>query len=202
VGNIIVQSAGYLPGYYIGLFLPDLIGRVRQQFWGSLLVSILYAIWAGVSSLSNASTGALMTLFTLSQLVLNSGPNQATFLLPVEVFPTRVRGTAHGLAAASGKCGAVLTAFAFGTVTERIGMSGVLGLFSGIMVLCAILTCWIPETKNVTIEDVENEVLYGGKRANAVDYAAVENGKSVESDENEGVMKMAEQPKVEDKEFS
>ena len=65
-----------------------------------------------------------MAIFTISQFVLNVGPNCTTFLLPVEVFPTRVRATAHGIAAASGKAGAVLTAFAFGSVKERIGMEG------------------------------------------------------------------------------
>ncbi|KAJ5487395.1 hypothetical protein N7530_001695 [Penicillium desertorum] len=27
VGNIIIQAAGYLPGFYVGIFLPDRIGR-------------------------------------------------------------------------------------------------------------------------------------------------------------------------------
>jgi MFS family permease len=152
---------GYLPGYWIGIFLPDLIGRKRQQFYGSLIVCALYAIWAGVTN--HTSTGGLMVLFTLSQLALNSGPNATTFLLPVELFPTRVRATAHGIAAASGKCGALLTAFAFGTITEKIGLPGVLGLFSAIMFLCALLTLMIPETKGKTLDDIEREVLYGEK---------------------------------------
>lgn len=106
-----------------------------------------------------------MAVFTLSQLVLNSGPNCTTFLYPVEVFPTRVRGTAHGLAAASGKVGALLTSFAFGTAVDTIGLKGVLGLFSGIMALAALITLWIPETKGLSIDDIENEALYGGPRA-------------------------------------
>ena len=122
VGNIIVVLAGYLPAFYVGIFLPDLMGRVSQQFIFSALAAVLYAIWAGVTDIM--STGGLMALFTLSQFVLNVGPNCTTFLLPVEVFPTRVRATAHGIAAASGKAGAVLTAFAFGSVKERIGISG------------------------------------------------------------------------------
>lgn len=122
VGNIIVCCAGYLPGYYLGIFLPDLIGRKRQQFILSALVAVLYAIWAGVTGI--VSTAGLMAIFTISQFVLNAGPNTTTFLLPVEVFPTRVRGTAHGIAAATGKAGAVFTAFAFGTITDRIGISG------------------------------------------------------------------------------
>ncbi|KAL2811865.1 major facilitator superfamily domain-containing protein [Aspergillus granulosus] len=162
VGNIIVQSAGYLPGFFIGIPLPDRIGRVRQQFSASALVSILYPIWAGIMSPSvNASKAGLMTMFTLCQLVICAGPNVTTFLIPSEVFPTRVRGTAHGISAAVGKAGAVLTAFAFGTVTERIGLPGVLGLFSGLMALTAGATLLIPETKGCGVEDIENGVQYG-----------------------------------------
>jgi PHS family inorganic phosphate transporter-like MFS transporter len=102
-----------------------------------------------------------MTLFTLSQFFLNVGPNATTFLLPVEVFPTRVRGTAHGIAAASGKAGAVVTAFAFGTIADKIGVKGVLGLFSGVMALCSAVTLLIPEPKGKTIEEIESGVLYG-----------------------------------------
>ena len=107
-----------------------------------------------------ASTGALMTLFTLSQFAICTGPNCTTFLIPVEVFPTRVRGTAHGIAAATGKAGAVLTAFAFGTITDKLGLDGALGLFSGIMTLCALLTLWIPETKGMSIQDIEDDAHY------------------------------------------
>ncbi|KAK5167159.1 uncharacterized protein LTR77_007889 [Saxophila tyrrhenica] len=159
IGNIIVAAAGYLPGFYIGIFLPDVVGRVSQQAICSALVTLLYAIWAGVTN--HTSTAGLMILFTLSQLVLNSGPNCTTFLLPVEVFPTRVRGCAHGIAAASGKAGAVLTAFAFGTVAEKIGINGVLGLFSGIMALCTLVTLLIPEPRGKTLDEIERGALYG-----------------------------------------
>ncbi|KAI1432949.1 inorganic phosphate transporter [Xylaria sp. CBS 124048] len=159
VGNIIATMAGSLPGVYIGVFLPDLIGRRNLQFYSALTSSVLYAIWAGVQT--TASTGGLMTLFALSQLVLGAGPNITTFLLPVELYPTRVRGTAHGISAASGKCGAVLTAFAFGTAADKIGVRGVIGLFSGVMALVALITLLIPEPKGRTLEDIENDVMYG-----------------------------------------
>jgi PHS family inorganic phosphate transporter-like MFS transporter len=136
-------------------------------------MAIIYAIWAGVLK-AGVSTAGLLTIFTISQLVLNATTNVTTFLLPVEVFPTRVRGTAHGIAAASGKCGAVLTAFTFGTVNQKIGLPGVLGLFSGIMVLCALCTLLIPETKGVSIEDVEGDVLYGGHPKSSADSSSTE----------------------------
>lgn len=175
--NIIVASAGYLPGFYIGIFLPDVFGRVRVQATCSALVTVLYAIWAGVTN--HTSTAGLMTLFTLSQLVLNSGPNCTTFLLPVEVFPTRVRGCAHGIAAASGKAGAVLTAFAFGTVADRIGISGVLGMFSGIMALTTAVTLLIPEPRGKSLDEIEQGVLYGVPVANS--DASVSSGEIISS---------------------
>lgn len=135
------------------------MGRVRLQFCGSLLVALIYAIWAGI--IKHTNTAGLTVIFAISQFVLNSTVNVTTFLLPVEVFPTRVRGTAHGIAAASGKAGAILTAFTFGTVNQKIGIQGTLGIFSGVMVLAAFCTLLIPETTGKTIEEIETGVLYG-----------------------------------------
>lgn len=159
----LTKVQGFLPGYYLAMFLPDLMGRVRQQIICSLAVAILYAIWAGVTN--HTSAGGLLTLFTFSQFFLCIGPSATTFLIPVEVFPTRVRATAHGMSAASGKAGAILAAFTFGTVTDKIGLKGVLGLFSGIMALVALLTLLIPETKGRTLEEIESGMLYGGSMA-------------------------------------
>ncbi|XHF99944.1 hypothetical protein AWENTII_003424 [Aspergillus wentii] len=178
VGNIIVQAAvstllqhlfylityhaqGYLPGFYAGIILPDRMGRVRQQFYTCIIACILYAIWAGISSPTvHTSTAGLMIIFTISQFTLTVGPNCTTFLIPAEVFPTRVRGTAHGISAAAGKCGAILTAFAFGTVEDAIGLNGVLGLFSGVMFLTALVTLLIPETRGKSLEAIESDMLY------------------------------------------
>ncbi|TKA21998.1 hypothetical protein B0A50_08496 [Salinomyces thailandicus] len=148
VGNIIVSCAGYLPGYYVAIFLPDRIGRVWQQFGGSALVAILYAIWAGVTN--HTSTGGLMTLFTLSQFFLNLGPNATTFLIPVEVFPTRVRGSAHGIAAAS------VEFWDYPQALWRFLLESLL----------------IPETKGKTIDEIEHGILYGEAASGLYDSAS------------------------------
>jgi PHS family inorganic phosphate transporter-like MFS transporter len=71
VGNIIIQAAGYLPGFYVGIFLPDRIGRVPQQFWTCIMVCILYAIWAGISTQSvHTPTVGLMLIFVLWDKVI------------------------------------------------------------------------------------------------------------------------------------
>lgn len=45
----------------------------------------------------------------------------ATFVAPVDAFPAALRGTFHGLSAASGKAGAVLGAFLFPLVVRASG---------------------------------------------------------------------------------
>lgn len=105
-----------------------------------------------------------MVIFAISQFLLTVGPNCTTFLIPAEVFPTRVRGTAHGISAAAGKCGAILTAFAFGTVEDAISLQGVLGLFSGTMLLAGLVTLMIPEAKGQTLEGIEKDELYAPRR--------------------------------------
>ncbi len=79
---------GQLPGAWLAIFLPDLIGRRNQQFYFSLASALFYGVWAGVAK--TASSGDLIALFTLSSFAMNAGPAATTFLLPVEVFPTRV----------------------------------------------------------------------------------------------------------------
>lgn len=133
-----------------------MLGRVRQQFYSCAVVSIIYAIWAGLSTQSaHTSAAGLMALFALSQSMICLGSNCTTFLLSAEVFPTRVRASAHGISAAVGESGAVLTAFAFGTVTKAIGLPGVLGLFSVTMAIATVLTLLIPETGGKSLADIE-----------------------------------------------
>jgi PHS family inorganic phosphate transporter-like MFS transporter len=92
---------------------------------------------------------------------------QATTPLPgssrLKSSPPECVATAHGISAACGKCGAVLTAFAFGAVTNKIGLKGVLGFFSGIMALVAVLTLLIPKTRGASVDDIEIETLFIGK---------------------------------------
>ena len=59
--------------------------------------------------------------FMLFNFMTNLGPNAQTYLLAGEVFPTAIRGTGAGFAAAFGKVGAVPTAFLFPILLAGIG---------------------------------------------------------------------------------
>jgi MFS transporter, PHS family, inorganic phosphate transporter len=52
---------------------------------------------------------AFFVLYCLASFFANFGPNVTTFIIPGEIFPTRYRSTAHGITAASGKLGAIIS---------------------------------------------------------------------------------------------
>merc|ERR1719191_397211 len=68
----------------------------------------------------------LVVCFGLTFLFSNFGPNTTTFVIPVEIYPTVVRATCHGLSAAAGKVGAVIGTVAFSPMENAWGVSMVL----------------------------------------------------------------------------
>lgn len=61
-------------------------------------------------------------------LFFNFGPNATTLIEAGEVFPSRVRGFGHGISAATGRCGAILSGVPFDYLSDesRLGMASVL----------------------------------------------------------------------------
>jgi hypothetical protein len=107
------------------------------------------AMAAGLVTLSFSTTlteGSVKSLvlvfagFILFNICMNAGPNSTTFLLPAEVFPTRVRATGHGLATAAGKTGAAVGVFFFPILEADLGLGVLLPLIAGGCVLAAVVT--------------------------------------------------------------
>jgi PHS family inorganic phosphate transporter-like MFS transporter len=106
-----------------------------------------------------ASTG-FVVLFCFANFFANFGPNTTTFIIPGEAFPTRYRSTSHGISAASGKFGAILTQviiFGLPKDSDNNWIRILLGIFAAFMATGFFSTLLIPETKGRTLEDVSNE---------------------------------------------
>lgn len=71
-------------------------------------------------------TVPFIVCFALLQFFFNFGANATTYIYPAEVFPTKFKATAHGISAASGKAGAIISALAFNQLTDSIGTPNVL----------------------------------------------------------------------------
>ncbi|KAI8384479.1 major facilitator superfamily domain-containing protein [Radiomyces spectabilis] len=186
VGQLIITCLGSVPGYYLTVFFIERMGRRPIQIMGFAMCTILFTILsAAYYQLRDQALPAFITIFTLAQLFQNFGPNTTTFIIPGEVFPTKVRASAHGVSAASGKAGAILAAFAFNVVSD-IGskkpgdhafLPQTLGIFAAIMFIGMIVTIlWIPESKGRDLDEFEEDYvppvnlplarMFSGRRSN------------------------------------
>ncbi|MFA5269777.1 MAG: MFS transporter, partial [Methanoregula sp.] len=93
-------------GFILNILFIERIGRIRLQLAGFIGMAAGMFILAASQSGSQTVIALAFVGFGLFNLLMNWGPNATTFLLPAELFPTRLRATAHGFAAGLAKVGA------------------------------------------------------------------------------------------------
>jgi MFS transporter, putative metabolite transport protein len=143
-------------GIVVAIALVDRIGSIRLQVWGFIGCAAGLLI-AAASTFSTGTTATLLIFagFMLFNFMTNLGPNAQTYLLAGEVFPTHVRGTGAGFAAAFAKIGAVTTAFLFPMLLADIGTRTLLLILAGTSVLGAFITfAFRIETTGVSLEQI------------------------------------------------
>jgi len=165
VGQLIITLLGAVPGYWCTVFLIEKMGRKLIQLMGFFICIILFAILGfGFTALQQHSVAAFIVFFTLVQFFMNFGPNSTTFIIPGEVFPTRYRSTGHGIAAASGKLGAIISQVGFSKLQNIGGKNAfvphLLEIFGLFMIIGFFFTFLLPETKGKTLEELSNEPEY------------------------------------------
>jgi PHS family inorganic phosphate transporter-like MFS transporter len=127
-----------------------------------VLTVIFAAMGFGYNRMVNEGhVAAFVFLYCLANFFQNFGPNTTTFIIPGEVFPTRYRSTGHGISAASGKLGAIISQVGFSQLKNIGGTNAfvkhILEIFSFFMATGLLSTMLIPETKGRTLEDLSNE---------------------------------------------
>ncbi len=126
--------------------------------WSFVALAALFAVNGGTFFIAFETDKHALTilLYVLAQAIFNLGPNTMTFILPAELFATKFRGTFYGLAAASGKLGAItiLLIINFGVyrrnpfLQSSTAFAGTLLGFVPAMLLGAFIAwVWIPEVQ-------------------------------------------------------
>ncbi|KAJ4325491.1 hypothetical protein N0V94_000634 [Neodidymelliopsis sp. IMI 364377] len=117
IGQTVLICAGALPGYWLTVFTVDKLGRKTIQIGGFAILTMIFCVlgfaWKVLSKTH------LLILYVLAQFFFNFGPNATTFIVPAEIFPTRMRSTGHGFSAAMGKLGAVFAQIFFAPMIKR-----------------------------------------------------------------------------------
>ncbi|KQJ81737.1 hypothetical protein BRADI_5g02770v3 [Brachypodium distachyon] len=160
----IVAAAGSLPGYVLTVLFVDRMGRIKIQLMGFAMMTIFmlglagpYKFW----SHPNMHAG-FATMYAFVFFFANFGPNSTTFILPTEIFPTRLRSTCNGISAAGGKCGAIIGVLWF--QYSRTSVQGSLLMLAGCNLVGVMFTLALPEPKGLSLEDITGEMDEGSEQ--------------------------------------
>jgi MFS transporter, PHS family, inorganic phosphate transporter len=145
-----------VPGYVLAIATMDRIGHRRLQLIGFILMGACFAVIGLVPGMTTAVVPFLL-VYGISYFFTEFGPNVTTFVLPGELFPTRVRATGHGISAGIGKLGAFIGVFLFPVLQHSLGLRGTLLLTAGVSALGALLTLVLPEPAGRSLEEISGE---------------------------------------------
>jgi MFS family permease len=128
--TLAIFAVAAVPGYLLAAAAIDTIGRRPLQALG---FAVMTAAFLGLWLIPGAATTLLpfLLLFGATYFFAEFGPNTTTFVYPAEIFQVRVRTTSHGIAAAAGKIGAFVGAYALTALLPAIGLSKTAALVAG-----------------------------------------------------------------------
>lgn len=131
-----------MPAYVIASSSIEYIGPWLMQFSGFIISGIFYCILGFTyTPLNNENlTWLLVVIYSCTYIFLIIGPATTTFLYPSELFPSDIKGTFNGIAAAIGKVGAFAGTAAFQKVLEAFNLETVLVSCGVISFLGALVT--------------------------------------------------------------
>ncbi|EON61894.1 hypothetical protein W97_01112 [Coniosporium apollinis CBS 100218] len=157
----LINVAVSLAGYYLASFFIDnkLYGRKWMMIVGFMCDFVLFMVPAFAFDFftSKNHIHAFQAMYFLSSFFNQFGPNSVTFLVAAEVFPTQVRATAHGFAAAIGKLGALVAAIIY----NKISTQSIFYVVPWFGLAGAILTLvFLPDTTGLDLKEQERRWSY------------------------------------------
>lgn len=156
-----------VPGYAVAALTMDRLGRKTIQVLGFAMMAVTFALLAFIPNVQKMAI-PFLCIYGLSFFFTEFGPNATTFVYPSEIFPVRVRTTAHGVAAAMGKLGGFLGVFLFPYLMHWKGLLAAESAAAVASVLGLLVTIFtLPETKGKSLEELSTERATPAERAAA-----------------------------------
>ncbi|MFL0198030.1 MFS transporter [Clostridium sp. WILCCON 0269] len=149
----LIMSIAQLPGYYSAAYLIEKIGRK--------VVLVVYLIGTALSAylFGQATSVATVLVFGCLLYFFSLGAWGAVYAYTPEVYPTRVRGSGVGWAAAIGRIGAIAAPYIVGLIYEAKGKEAgftyvfliLTVVFAAVAIVVALMGI---ETKGRTLDEI------------------------------------------------
>ncbi|HEX5339276.1 MAG TPA: MFS transporter [Gammaproteobacteria bacterium] len=144
IGNTLLDIVSLI-GTALLAFTVDRSGRLKAQIWGFLGDGLGLAL-IGVFALRGEPPLAILIFGLFFWQIANSyGPGNTCWLFPVELFATDLRASAHGVATAVSRVGALVAVLFLPAIQGWIGNAGLMLLFTLVAMAGAALSAWLGE---------------------------------------------------------
>ncbi|MHB8632004.1 MAG: MFS transporter [Candidatus Limnocylindria bacterium] len=144
-----ISSLAQVPGYFSAAWLVERVGR-RPTLVAYLVGSAISAYLFGNSGAGNDAIvyAALLSFFNL-------GAWGVVYTLSPELYPTALRATGAGAAAAVGRIGGIIGPFLTPTLAASVGQSGAFAVFMALLLLTAAAVGLLgEETRGKSLEEI------------------------------------------------
>lgn len=139
---LLIITTFAVPGVIGAIMLTPLVCMRQLQMTGAFLMLTCFVVLGMMSSfkgVSDAHRSLALFVFATLRCFDTMGPGVTTFAIPGQIFPTRIRASAHGLSAAAGKVGGVVGIFIFPYLREWEGMQALMRFMA---LVCAATLGW------------------------------------------------------------
>jgi len=144
-----LSTIAQIPGYFSAAFLVER--------WGRKPTLVLYLLGTAASAFlfGNAGTGTDAFLWASLLSFFNLGAWGVVYTYSPELYPTSIRASGAGAAAAVGRVGGIAAPFVTPLLVGPLGQSGVFALFTALIVATALVVFLLAEeTRGRSLEEI------------------------------------------------
>lgn len=156
--NIVITGLTNVIFTFVGMYFVDRWGRRTLMLFGSIGLFVIYAL-LGACYYFEVTGLAVLTLViaAISCYAMTLAP--ITWVVLSEIFPTKVRAMAMGVATFALWTACFILTYTFPLLNNSLGSYGTFWLY-GIVCLLGyfFLRVYLPETKGKSLEEIENEL--------------------------------------------
>jgi MFS transporter, putative metabolite:H+ symporter len=147
---VLIITLAQIPGYFSAAFLVDRIGRKAT------LIPFLVGCAISAFLFGRATSGAEIILYGCLISFFNLGAWGVVYTYTPELYPTDMRGTGAGTAAAVGRIGGILAPVIVGKILANgLGHQAVFAQFAAVVIAGAIAVALLgEETKRKSLEEI------------------------------------------------
>jgi MFS transporter, putative metabolite:H+ symporter len=148
-----LSTIAQVPGYFSAAWLVERWGRKPT------LVTYLLGSAASAFLFGNSGTGTDTFIYASLLSFFNLGAWGVVYGFTPELYPTAIRATGAGVAAAVGRIGGIIGPFLTPVLVPSLGQTGVFAMFMALLVLTAFAVFALAEeTKGRSLEEIAGPV--------------------------------------------